>query len=308
VSALVIQTPPLAHLGPHGEGIPRSEIWTHWNLAPEILIPLALAPLAYAAVLRRLRSEGAARSLRPRHAVSFAIGWLALAVALVSPLDAGASRHLLAAHMAQHMLLIAIAAPLLAYGLPLARMPALLGRRGRAALARLRRGLAGSLPSIAIVAVLALLVHVAVVWAWHLPAPYEAALASGPLHAAQHAFFLGTALLLWWALLDFGAATRPSLVMALALFALAAQGAALGALIAFSGGAWYAPYAESATAAGADPLADQQLAGLLMWGLGSIAPAGLAVALLIGWLTRMDRYPAAAGIRPQPRSRPTVID
>ena len=34
-------------------------------------------------------------------------------------------------------------------------------------------------------------------WAWHLPVLYQAALSSWPLHALEHAAFLGTAALFW---------------------------------------------------------------------------------------------------------------
>jgi putative membrane protein len=281
------------HAGSHAESIGRSEAWAHWSLAAEIVVPVALMLLAYGALVRRLRRRAPA-ALRGRHVASFLAGWLALTAALVSPLE-GATEHFLAAHMLQHMLLIGVAAPLLAYGLPLARMPAALGDRGRRRLVLIRRRLSGPLPRLAAVALLVLLVHAAVVWSWHLPALYEAAVESPWLHALEHGLFLGTGLLLWWVVLEFGAATRPSPAMAAVLFIAAAQGAALGALMSFSTSPWYAAYAERAGAAGDDPLADQQLAGLLMWGLGAIAPVLVAGALLIGWLARMDRYPSSIG-------------
>jgi putative membrane protein len=287
--------PPLGHLGTHSGGVPREEAWSHWPLDPATLALLAGTGAAYLLVVVTLRRRGVHNAIRSRHLLAFALGWLALAAALLTPLEAGAGEHHQAAHMAQHMLLIALAAPLLAFGMPPARMAALLPRRDRAALARLWRRSRERLPGLVAIGVGALVLHAVVLWLWHLPDPYEAALGSAPLHALEHLTLLATAVVVWWAVLGFGVAVRPGLAPAVILFALAAQGAALGALLTFSSRPWYGPYVESATAAGADPLADQQLAGLLMWGFGGLAPALLAAALVVGWLQRLDRYRPAPG-------------
>ena len=43
--------------------------------------------------------------------------------------------------------------------------------------------------------------HGLALWAWHLPALYQAALGSAAIHATEHVCFLGTACLFWWALI-----------------------------------------------------------------------------------------------------------
>ena len=93
-----------AHSGPP----PRpAELWTAWNLEPFTLCGLGVAVVFYVGARARSRLAD-----RPR------LRWLvgavvAIAVALVSPLDA-MSDALASAHMVQHLLLVLVAAPLLA--------------------------------------------------------------------------------------------------------------------------------------------------------------------------------------------------
>ena len=50
--------------------------------------------------------------------------------------------------------------------------------------------------------------HGLALWLWHAPAAFEAALASYPLHALEHATFFGTAILFWRAILNARHGTR----------------------------------------------------------------------------------------------------
>ena len=59
---------------------------------------------------------------------------------------------------------------------------------------------------------------------------------------------------------------------------------ALGALLTFSATPWYSGYFASSTALGWDPLADQQLGGLIMWIPGGLIYIGVALALGAKWL------------------------
>src|SRR5438128_4367246 len=75
---------------------------------------LALLFLVYSAGLIRLwRHAGVGAGVRPWEATAFAGGFLALAVALLPPIDGLADKWLVA-HMVQHELLMAVAAPLMA--------------------------------------------------------------------------------------------------------------------------------------------------------------------------------------------------
>src|SRR5262245_9756325 len=80
---------------------------------------LLVAGALYARGLRRLwaRADAGRPQLRQR-ALYFGAGLLTVAVALESPLD-DLSGSLFFAHMVQHLLLIAVAAPLVVLGAPL---------------------------------------------------------------------------------------------------------------------------------------------------------------------------------------------
>lgn len=137
-------------------------------------------------------------------------------------------------------------------------------------------------------------VHALALWTWHVPVLFHAALAGEGLHALQHASFLGSALLFWWAALGRGA-RQPDAASLAMLFTTMLHTGALGALLTFAPRPWYAGYAQTERY-GLSALEDQQLGGLLMWIPGGTAylVAGLMVAG--AWL--------AAGARPALRSSP----
>jgi putative membrane protein len=197
---------------------------------------------------------------------------LALFVALVSPLDALGTA-LFSAHMVQHMVLVLVAVPLLVLGAPQTGLLWALAeprRRRLGAWWHCATGLRIGWRALSRPLVVWLL-HAAALWLWHLPRLYQAALTSELVHLAEHASFLGTALLFWWVLL--GGSPRERLNPALGvlyLFSFALQGGLLGALMTFAPAPWYPAYTTTVAAWGLTPLEDQQLAGLIMW-----VPAGL---------------------------------
>ncbi len=118
--------------------------------------------------------------------------------------------------------------------------------------------------------VIASFVHAVVIWAWHIPALFQVALRHEPVHALQHATFIGSALLFWSVVMR--PRQREALGLSiLLLFTTAIHTAALGALIAVARAPWYPAYGTEAAAWGLTALQDQQLAGLIMW-----IPANLA--------------------------------
>jgi putative membrane protein len=254
-----------------------AELARAWEFDPGVVMSLLLTGLLYARGVAGRR--GLRRGVRAREVSLFAAGWLALVIALVSPVHRWGEA-LFSAHMTQHEILMLVAAPLLVLGSPLAPLLRGLPARWARALGGIYRG--GPWHPIRDVLrnpLVAWSIHGVVLWAWHAPALFEAALESETVHALQHASFLGSALLFWWALLrgrgrvlDYGAAV-------LYLFTTAVHSGILGALLTFSGAPWYPAYAATTRAWGFSPLADQQLGGLIMW-----VPAGtvyIAVALLL---------------------------
>jgi len=119
-----------------------------------------------------------------------------------------------------------------------------------------------------------------------VPRLFEMTLESSVVHALQHASFLLTALLFWWALLhgrhgrDAGPRAAGYGAAVFYLFTTAVHTSALGALLTFSPTLWYPAYGSSAATWGFTPLEDQQLAGLMMWIPGSVGYLIAALALL----------------------------
>ena len=261
------------------------DLLTAWSFEPGVVIPLALAGWLYARGARAVwRSAAPGRGVSASEVLAFALGWLALVLALVSPVHRWGEA-LFSAHMTQHELLMALAAPLLVLGRPLVPWVWSLPPAWRRRLGRIT----GTTPFSAgwnglTHPVAAWALHAAVIWTWHLPALFEATLRSEAEHALQHASFLGTGLLFWWTVLDRrqGRLGRPGAVIA--LFTTAVHTSLLGALLTFSSRVWYPIYGPATAPWGLTPLEDQQLAGLIMWIPGGLAYLAAALALLASWL------------------------
>lgn len=148
----------------------------------------------------------------------------------------------LTAHMVEHLVLTTVAAPLLA----------LLLRR-RASAGWLAVGVVASTTAILV---------------WHAPPMFDAADDDPALHAVEHASFVGTAVLLWWAVWR-----TDSVAKVLALFVAGLPAIALGAAMTLATTPWY--QAE---------LSDQRVAGALMWGAGSVTGLAAAAAAFALWL------------------------
>jgi putative membrane protein len=257
------------------ETVDAPTVW-EWNLAPWLLFLLALSAVAYAVGLRRLwRQAGVGRGVSTLQAWSFAGGWLSLVFALVSPLDPLGGR-LFSAHMVQHELLMVVSAPLLVLGRPLATWTWALSFAQRRVVGRFfaSRGWSGIWSTLTD-PLFAWALHALALWAWHIPALFDAALAHEGWHIAQHVSFLGTALFFWWSVLGHDPRGRYGPGHSAAyLFTTMMHTGALGALLSLAPTPWYAAYIPTTNALGLDPAQDQQLGGLVMW-----VPAGLAYVI-----------------------------
>lgn len=224
---------------------------------------IATAALAYAAGLRRLSLANRQAEPRPRHIAAFYTGLALLSLALLPPLDRLAEA-LFSAHMVQHLVVVLAASPLLVYGRPhlpfaLAAPPS--ARRW------INRGTKGARPLTAWVsgALAVGLLHAAVLWVWHLPRPYQAAIGDRSIHAVEHLSFFVTALLFWRLVIRAGGRRRLGhLPATLLVLATALQSSALGVILSFATFRLY-PVHDETGAWGLTPLADQQLAGAIMW-------------------------------------------
>lgn len=130
--------------------------------------------------------------------------------------------------------------------------------------------------------------HAALFWAWHMPAAYAFALASHGAYWLMQASLFGSALALWRTVRS---ASAPLAVGA--LLATMVQMGLLGALLTFAGVPLYGWHATTTQSWGLTPLADQQLAGLVMWVPGSAIYLLAALRLASGWFDARSK-PAPA--------------
>lgn len=251
----------------HADGQPATpgNLWHHWNSDPWVLIPLIIVSILYAKGVRNLWGRaGFARGISMAHVMLFSAGMLSLFVALVSPLDA-VSDTLLTAHMVQHAILIAIAPPLLVASRPEAVLTWALPQLSRQALGRnpMLRSLANRTAFLTR-PIPGAIIHGVALWLWHAPGFFEAALRSGLVHTAEHVAFFGTAMLFWRGIV---AALRSSSAAPAGIaagFLTLLHGCFLSSLITFAPRPLYTWYQGLTAQWNLDPLADQQLAGLIM--------------------------------------------
>jgi len=261
-----------------------------WEFTPLVVVPLILTAVLYAAGLLRLwRRAGLGRGISRWAATSFAAGWLTLVVSLVSPV-AWLSEILFSVHMTQHTLLLLVAAPLLTFGHPVLAWMWALARRRRRAVAHAFRGPRTVGAWHAVTAPLSVfLIQALALWLWHIPSWYEAALHSDLIHAFEHICFVLAGSLFWWAMVN-GRYGRSGYGLAvLYVFLTAIHSSALGALLTVAPSVWYGEYARQAETWRIDALADQQLAGLLMWIPAGVIFIVFGLALLAAWLGESER-------------------
>lgn len=126
-----------------------------------------------------------------------------------------------------------------------------------------------SLPVLTFPPAAAFLLHGGAIWLAHAPAVIAWMAASHATHMLAHVALFGTGLLFWWALL------RRSGEAALWVLATMIHTGVLGALLTFAPRELYSGYS----------LADQQLAGLVMWVLGGFLYLAAGLAFAWRWMS-----------------------
>lgn len=251
----------------------------HWD----ILAQLLLVQGAYLAAVGPLRHRFVWPHLVPfprGRAVLFSLGMLVIFLAEGTPLHELSEQFLFSAHMSQHLLLTTLAVPLLLLGTPAWLARPLLDHP---LIARLLRF--GTRPVIAIVLFNGTLA------VWHLPQLYDWALWNHNAHVLEHVMFIGTAILLWWPVFS----PLPELprlsypLQILYLFVQSLVPAVIAAVITFGDRVMYPTYNAAERITSLSPLADQQLAGLIMKTVGTLALWLVATILFFIWAHREER-------------------
>lgn len=219
-----------------GPGPGPAEWFAKWNFDPLLIVVVIVCLLA------GLR-------FAPERKGSHISAAAVMAVLFVSPICALGSA-LFAVRVGHHVALMLILAPLLVTSFNLHKR---------------------ALPSLTLLTAF----QAIVVWLWHAPGLYSAALSSDLLFWVMQVTITGSAAV-WWAKVKQAHASGA----VTALLATMVQMGALGALLTFAGRAFYAPHYLTTIGWGVSPLEDQQIAGLIMWVVAAAPYLLIAVTLL----------------------------
>lgn len=245
------------------------------------------APGASASPAPALASASDVRSRRNGHqhraAWALVAGIVVLAVTWIGPLPEW-SRHSFAAHMAMHMSVVAIAAPLLATGVARGRFDPVRWLADSAASTGGRALHARLLPAALLSPVVASVIEFVVVWSWHAPALHHAARHSTRLLVLEQGSFLAVGLLVWLAALGGSPAQRRvrAATGIAGLLLTSMHMTLLGVLLALAARPLY-PHG-GVVGFGLTAMQDQHLGGVLMLLVGGIAYMAGALVLLSGLL------------------------
>ena len=233
-----------------------------------------LAGLAGLAGLYLWAARAQGRRLSPGRLLALAGALTVLAGALNGPLHDLSDRALLSAHMVQHLLLTLAAPPLLLAAVPPGLLSPLLPRLGLLPLVRRLTGLP-----------VAFGLYNAALVAWHLPAPYNAALEHHALHVVEHLTLIATAVLAWWPILSSEPVLpRPAYgTQLLYLFLMSVPMTVVAAFVTLAPAPLYPFYAAAPRVFPLSPLEDQRLGGVIMWVPAAIAPLAAFTGVFFRW-------------------------
>jgi cytochrome c oxidase assembly factor CtaG len=251
-----------------------------WNWEPTVLLGCAVLSLGYLAI---------ARFHLTRKTLVYQVGVMVLFLALESPIDVLGEEYLFSAHMLQHLLLILIIPPLLLLGIPGEWFERLLDWKPADILERLL-----GRPAIA------LILAVVALYLWHIPALYDAAVENEAIHSLEHLIFLVGATIFWWPVINPIKERRriSGLGTMLYIFVGAVANTVLGIILTFAPAVLYRVYLFPADSFGIlamirtvwslDPLADQQLGGLLMWIPGGLFYLSAILVVFARWFSEPE--------------------
>ncbi len=251
-----------------------------WSFEPAVLLGVLALGMLYVKGWRLARESGDVHAPGFGRLVLFFGGLLSILIALVSPIDV-LGEQLMVMHMVQHILLLDIAPILMILGLTKVLL--------RPAVRRLqvveRRMGVFAHPAFAVVA------YAGLMWLWHIPAMYDAALRYPNLHALEHLCFGLAGGLYWWHLLSPIRSRMRLDGMGPVIYMVSTKllVGVLGIVLAFAPTAIYPFYAHHPHYWGLSPREDQNMAGLLMALEQSVVMGIALVWLFVRMLAESER-------------------
>jgi cytochrome c oxidase assembly factor CtaG len=251
-----------------------------WTVEPGVLLLLLALALLYIRGWRRARLAETGQPPGWGRLTLFMVGLLMIVIALMSPVDA-LGEQVMVMHMVQHVLLLDLAPIFMILGLnkvllrPVTRRLHTVERR------------AGPLAHPAF----AVMLYASVMWLWHIPGMYDAALRNTNVHALEHICFGLAGGLYWWHLLSpiRGRLRLGGMGPVLYMVSTKLLVGLLGIGLAFSPTALYPYYVHHAHIWGLTAGQDQNLAGLVMALEQSIVMGIALVWLFVQMLNESER-------------------
>ena len=232
-----------------------------------VFAPIEVFPITITAVLywhRAMVLSWDGRSVPLWRQLCFGAGLATIAIALFSPIG-HIAEELVIAHMGEHLLIGDVASLLLVLGLTRSVLQPLLAIRWLGWLQALTH------PAVA------LPLWMFNFYLWHVPALYDAAYGTAPVHALEHSCFLFFGCLMWMPI--FGPLPKPQWFTAGwkvgYVIAVRFAGAVLGNVLMWSGTVLYPIYATGERYWGISPTGDQSTAGAIMMVEGTFLALGV---------------------------------
>jgi cytochrome c oxidase assembly factor CtaG len=289
VGAWLLLAPAVAAHGPVPAEPPTiATLLFGWTFAPLPTLGIAVTLGLWWWAVRRVDRAHPANPVPRWRSISFGLGMLAIAFALISGIERYDTA-LFSIHMVQHILLVLVAAPLIAMAAPITLLLRVSTPPVR------RRWILPVLHSriVRMVAfpVVAWIVFAGVMWATHFSPLFDAALEDPTVHDLEHLLFLSAALLFWWPVVaqDPGPWRMSHPGRAGYVFLQAPQNTFLAIVILGASTVLYPHYATTGRTWGPTPLEDQQLAAGIMWVAGDAVFLGAVMVLVWAWMRHEAR-------------------
>lgn len=257
----------------------NSSFWlTAWSWEPGTIVAMAIIIIGYIFIIFLFRKRFTNSSFpHSTQIIWFIFGVLAAVLALISPINIASKDYLFSAHMVQHILITLVMAPLLLAGTPgwlISNITQHNWSRG------IIKFITHPIP--------AFFLYFLSLSFWHLPSVHTSMMGNDTMHMAQTLSFIVTGLLFWWPII-IAVPELPKLsdpLKMLYLFLAVIPCTVLGVMIIFAPTVMNSSYSMAPRIAPLDPMADQQVAGILMAVPSMFILLGTMLSVFYKWYKR----------------------